>query len=296
MPQSCRFCSSNSLRLLFKANKTNEKQTKHFACTNTEFGSHGSIVKCDACEVIYVDDKTPQKKITTYYEVVEDPVYFEEQGAREKTFKKNLKNIEQLIPQKGKLLDIGTNTGLFVKLAKDSGWGATGLEPNKWAVDFAKKHYDLKLINQSFGRKTFKPDSFDVITMWDVIEHFVNPQEKAKNVFSFLKAGGLFAFSTVDPQSPLAVVFGTKWSWYMEMHRVFWSKKAAERELKKIGFGRIIFKPHFRYLTLGYLTTRAEALHPIISRFLGKSATALRVEKSIVPFYANDLYDCYAFK
>lgn len=296
MGKHCRFCKKGKIKLLFSANKGNGDEVKNFACTNSAFGRHGPIVKCEDCLLIYLDEDTPQKTITTYYQVVEDPVYFEEQGARQKTFEKYLVNLEKIFPKKGKLLDIGTNTGLFVKLARDSGWDAIGLEPNRWAVEYAKKEFGLKLINKPFEENTFKKESFDVVTMWDVIEHFTNPAEEVKKVYKFLKHNGVFAFSTVDPESPFAKMFGTRWSWYMEMHRVFWTRSAARSELGKIGFKKIIFKPHFRFLSMGYLSTRTEAVHPIISNSLTKITNLLHIGKFIVPYYANDLYDCYAFK
>jgi hypothetical protein len=82
----------------------------------------------------------------------------------------------------------------------------------------------------------------------------------------------------------------------MDMHRVFFSREAAKFYLKKTGFKKVIFTPHWRYLSLGYLATRLIAVNPLIAKFSGKIIKFLGIEKMIVPYYANDLYDCYAFK
>lgn len=294
---SCRFCGDKSLALFFKENKSlNDKQLSEFTCTNCGFGIHGPIVKCGSCGVIYVDEKIEQEQISTYYEVAEDPLYFAEQKAREITFRNYLKKLEKVFSSKGKILDVGTNTGLFVRLALNKGWEASGIEPNKWAVEYAKKNYGIDLINKPFEKGVFEKESFDVITMWDVIEHFTNPAEEMKKVYWYLKKGGVFALSTIDPESFLARLMGTKWSWYMEMHRVFFTRKTAEFYLKKTGFNKIIFKAHFRNLSLGYLSTRLAAVNPWISNLAGKVIRYLGLSKFIIPYYANDLYDCYAFK
>lgn len=297
MENLCRFCHKGNVKLLYPSTQRNNSKTADlFACTNCGFGIHGPIVGCPNCHIIYVDEKISQKQISTYYEVAQDPLYFQEQPARERTFTNYLNRLEKAFPKKGKLLDIGTNTGLFVKLAKDRGWDAIGLEPNKWAADYAKKTYGVKLVNKPFEKGVFSPGSFLVVTMWDVIEHFTDPVEELRKVYWYLAPGGLFAFSTVDPSSLLAKTMGARWSWYMAMHRVFFDQTAARRYLEETGFERISFKPHFRSLSLGYLTTRLAAVSDSLARTSHQIVSLAGLPKTIVPYYANDLYDCYAFK
>lgn len=297
MKSSCRFCQKKSLTLLFEANNLGKKKSSaNFALTNCGFGSHGPIVFCRQCDMVYVNEKITQSQISTYYEVAQDPLYFSQQEARKKTFSAYLTKLEKVFPQKGKLLDIGTNTGLFVRLAKDRGWDALGLEPNKWAVDFAKKNYDINLINKPFSKNSFPKNSFEVITMWDVIEHFNDPVSQLKIVYDSLKPNGLFAFSTVDPHSFLARIWGTKWSWYMDMHRAFFTRFAAKSYLQKTGFQKIIFSHHFRFLSAGYLASRLAAVNQNLAKHTGAMINSLGLSKIILPYYANDLFDCYAFK
>lgn len=296
MNKKCRFCQYKSLELMFAPTNKDALMASEFTCTNCGFGKHGPIVECKKCGLIYVDEPISQKQVSTYYEVVNDNLYFQEQPARKKTFSGYLKRLEELYLEKRKILDVGTNTGLFVKLAKDRGWQAFGLEPNKWAVEYAKKNYNINLINKSFEKNIFPKESFDVITMWDVIEHFTDPVREIKKVYEYLRPEGMFVFSTTDPQSPLARIMGTHWPWYMEMHRVFLSQKTAKKYLENIGFRKIIFKPHFRSLSLEYLATRLEAINHFLAIIASKIIKTLKISKIIIPFYANDLYECYAFK
>lgn len=296
MKEKCRFCGYESVRMLFSPTKGGKKEAAEFSCTNCGFGKHGVIVRCGNCRMVYVGEKISQKRISTYYEVADDPLYFAQQPARRKTFQRYLRRLEEIYPEKGKLLDVGTNTGLFVRLAIDAGWEAVGLEPNRWAAEYAKKNYDITLVNKPFDRKAFPKESFDVVTMWDVIEHFNDPVDQMANVFWYLRPGGVYAFSTVDPESLLAKFSGTHWPWYMEMHRAFLTPKTAEVYLKKAGFRKVVFRAHFRNLSLGYLATRLVAINRTLSEFMGKLFKVLHVDKVIIPYYANDVYDCYAFK
>lgn len=294
---TCRFCKTGELRLLFPANNKNPKSktADQFACTNCGYGVHGPIVKCQNCAIIYVDEPISQKEISDYYKISEDPLYLAEQKARRATFGHYLKKLEQYTPKKGKLLDIGTNTGLFIRVARDTGWEAQGLEPNKEAVGYAKKNFKLDLIAKPFEANTFSKGSFDVITMWDVIEHFTDPVKELKKVHAALKKDGVFAFSTVDPESIVAKIRGSSWPWYMEMHRVLLSQKVAQRYLKEAGFKKVIFTPHFRFFSMGYAAKMLGSIHPPFSRVTTLIVTAFGLGKILVPFYANDLYDCYAF-
>lgn len=295
--KECRFCKNRQIVVKFKPTKKHgEKSISEFSCTNCGFGKHGEIVACQNCGMVYVNEKISQKRISTYYEVADDPLYFAEQPARRKTFERYLGRLAKIYPEKGKLLDVGTNTGLFVRLAIDNGWKAQGLEPNRWAAEYAKKNYEITLVNKPFDRKAFAKESFDVVTMWDVIEHFNNPIEEMNNVFWYLRPGGVFAFSTVDPESILAKLSGTHWSWYMEMHRAFLTPKTAEKYLKKVGFRRVVTRSHFRNLSLGYLATRLVAVNSRVADYLSQLFKFLQIDKLIVPYYANDVYDCYAFK
>lgn len=296
--QACRFCRQKKLTLLFPANRVagGQKRSQDYACTSSSFGRHGPIVKCQNCQIIYIDEAASQGEISSRYEEISDETYIAEQEARKATFQKYLRKLEEHCFQKGKLLDIGTNTGLFVKLAKDSGWEATGLEPNSWAVNYAKKEYGIILINKPFEKETFPPETFDAVTMWDVIEHFTDPIGEIKKVHHCLKNGGVFAFSTVNPKSFLARIMGTKWSWFMEMHRVFFTPRAVRKYLSEIGFEKIVITPHWRNLSLGYLATRLEAVSPTLSKIASKIVSSAKLSSLIVPYYANDLYDYYAFK
>lgn len=295
--KECRFCHHKTAKLHFPQTKTRRAvSTEQFACTNISFVDHGPIVKCTVCGIEYVDEKISQEKISSYYEIVEDPTYFREQKAREKTFKNYLKKLEKIIQKKGKLLDIGTFTGLFVKIARDNGWDATGLEPNRWGVEFALKNYNVTIINKPLEKGAVAQNSFDIVTMWDVIEHFIDPVSEMKKVHGFLKPGGTFAFSTVDPESLIARLRGNSWPWYMEMHRAWLSRKTAEKYLLDCGFKKVVFKPHFRFFSLGYSATRLGQIHPLLPKIFIPLGNIFHLNEILVPFYANDLYDCYAFK
>lgn len=300
MNKICRFCHHPSAFLFYPAtNKGGQKLSSHFACTSCTMwggGVHGPIVKCNNCKILYVDEPITQKEISDFYQQTEDPLYLQEQQARQRTFQHYLNSMEKLFPTKGRLLDVGTNTGLFIKVALESGWDAYGLEPGKQAVEYAKKNFGIKLIAKPFETNTFSPQSFDAITMWDVVEHFTDPIAELKKVYRALRPGGMFAFSTVDPYSFVAKIQGERWPWYMEMHRVLLGRETALKYLREVGFVDIIFTSHWRFFSLGYTAKLWKSISPALASVFEMLGKELGISKVIVPYFAEDLYNCYAFK
>ena len=102
------------------------------------------------------------------------------------TLKNKLKIIEQFQPNKGSLLDIGAGTGHFLDLAQKNNWKVTGIEPN----DGAKKIATEKGITFIENIQSLERNSFDVITMWHVLEHVYDLDEQIKQLKRVLKEDG----------------------------------------------------------------------------------------------------------
>ncbi|MBE7412739.1 MAG: class I SAM-dependent methyltransferase [Leptospiraceae bacterium] len=106
--------------------------------------------------------------------------------------------------EKGKILDVGCGLGFFVKtvLEKRPGWEAFGYEMSPSAVKYAKEKNSLKNIFSGQVEKSKIPkNSFDIITLWDVIEHIPKPQPIMKYLYSILKPGGILFLQT--PNFPI---------------------------------------------------------------------------------------------
>ncbi|MDI6779052.1 MAG: class I SAM-dependent methyltransferase [Bacteroidota bacterium] len=94
-----------------------------------------------------------------------------------------------------KYLDVGSGPGSLVKLASDNGWEASGLEISKWAVDYAKKN-NVNVIEGTLDGVKFIDESFDVISMFDVLEHLSDPYNNIGEIFRILKPGGVLVIET----------------------------------------------------------------------------------------------------
>jgi 2-polyprenyl-3-methyl-5-hydroxy-6-metoxy-1,4-benzoquinol methylase len=266
-----------------------------FRCTSPGYGRHFAIVSCQNCGLVYTNPRLDGKQIIDSYVAVEDPLYLEERDGRVLTFERHLKPLEKLHAPPGKLLDVGAYTGVFVEIAAKHGWDAWGLEPGRWAVEQARSH-GLNMIEGTLDRSGLADRSFDVVTLWDVIEHLTDPFKEIQETYRVLKSGGLLVIHTMDIDSLFARVMRSRWPWLMEMHVYYFSRRTLSAMLEKAGFKVIRAVPQGRYLRLGYFATRIGGFSPLLGRLLGGLFKLLHLRQVPIPLNFGDLFTAYAIK
>jgi SAM-dependent methyltransferase len=111
-----------------------------------------------------------------------------------------LKEIESWIGRKGRLLEIGCNTGYFCKVAKDEGWQPTGIELSATMAEHANRTYGIETRAGDWTQMKFE-GPFDAIYCSHVIEHIPNPEEWLLKFRGILKPGGIICLSVPNVQS-----------------------------------------------------------------------------------------------
>jgi len=140
--------------------------------------------------------------------------------------KKKTDLIADLQPQKGKLLDIGAGTGDFLSAAKAAGWKVTGTEPNEKARNIAV----AKQVILAENTTNFAEHSFDMITMWHVLEHVPNPESQIRELKRLLKPEGTLIIAVPNFNSFDAKHYGKFWAAYdVPRHLWHFSKTAIAK-------------------------------------------------------------------
>jgi len=247
--------------------------------------------------LVYTDPRPDSQDIVETYQAVEDLLYLEEREGRVLTFERHLKPLERLTgPPNGRpLLDVGCYVGVFVEIAARHGWDAWGVEPSRWAVEQAQAR-GLRVVQGTLETADLPEATFDVVTMWDVIEHVTDPRGALQQVYRLLKPGGLVVVHTIDIESPFARLMSARWPWLMEMHIYYFSRRTLRAMLGKCGFQVLSDRPQGRYLRLGYLMNRVGALMPLVGRPAEWLVTKLGLRGLAVPVNLGDLFTAYARK
>jgi 2-polyprenyl-3-methyl-5-hydroxy-6-metoxy-1,4-benzoquinol methylase len=142
--------------------------------------------------------------------------------------KLNLINSHQ--PSKGLILDIGAGTGDFLSVAQKDGWKTIGVEPSDKAKSIAKSK------GVSFVEKTaeLESHSFDVISMWHVLEHVPNLEEQIKELKRLLKPSGTLIVAVPNFKSFDAKHYRNFWAAYdVPIHFWHFSKTAIQKLFAK---------------------------------------------------------------
>lgn len=121
---------------------------------------------------------------------------------------------------KGQLLDIGCGTGDFLFAAKNNGWKVTGIEPNEKARNIANKKNNNSVFDNS-QLNNLKENSFDVITLWHVLEHLPNLENDILIFKKLLKPSGSLIIAVPNYNSFDANYYKEFWAAY-DVPRHLW--------------------------------------------------------------------------
>lgn len=144
--------------------------------------------------------------------------------------KNKLNLINSLQPNKGKILDIGAGTGEFLSVAQQNGWNTTGVEPSEKAKQIAIN----KGVSFVEALAQLENQTFDVITMWHVLEHVPDLNHQIKELKRLLKPSGYLIVAVPNFNSFDAQHYGKFWAAYdVPIHFWHFSKTAIQKLFQK---------------------------------------------------------------
>ena len=166
-----------------------------------------TYVRCRRCSLVYLNPRPGNAELNRFYNTVQNiqPGGRERNAADARHNRHKIKKFRQaidLMQQQGRagdrLLDLGCATGLFMEMAERGGWQAYGTDVKETLVQRNRKRFGNRVKLQAGHRLDFEDGFFDVVTLFDVIEHLPDPVESLKEVARVLRPGGLVIISTPD--------------------------------------------------------------------------------------------------
>lgn len=213
------------------------------------------VVKCKNCGLIYTNPQPEEE---------ERPQFFTEENIKKSiTYQKKMKEfyIEGHIPlykwvlnrlhrftkTNKKILDIGSGLGVFLKLSQEYGWEPYGVDIAEGGVKYAKEVYGLKnVFRGTLEQSEFQLNYFDVITLFDVLEHITDPLSLLGKVRLYLKENGVVFIHVPNINFTLKrahikrKIFKKDFDLLIpETHLYHFSQSTIKKMLKKAGFKNI---------------------------------------------------------
>jgi len=228
----CPICGSSKQEKAIK--------TKDYFLTKEDF----SINKCKKCGFHFTNPRPVETRLGDYYKSEE---YISHSNSNKGLFgflyqqirRYTLKKKYDLISSKkdaNNILDIGCATGQFLYEFKKRGWNCRGVEPDEEARAFARKTYNLKVLDTE-EIDALDSHSFDVITMWHVLEHVSELSKRMEDLRRLIKENGIVFIALPNRLSWDALHYKKYWAGYdVPRHLYHFSKTDVNNIFEKYGF------------------------------------------------------------
>lgn len=241
------------------------RQLQSVYCASSDHQLLDRVVRCVSCEMVFLSPRPDTTLIQGGYEAVEDPVFVAQNPQRIRTFARVTRSIldrTHYNPAGKDLLDVGCAGGAFPAAARDAGFNAQGIEPSRWLSSYARQTYGLEIRQGILTSGVYPQAGFDVVSLWDVIEHVPEPHEILTIIHGLLRPQGYLWVNYPDIGSLTAKLMRWRWPFWLSVHLHYYVRKTMQRQLEQAGFEVLFMTPHWQQLQLGYVLQRAAALAP----------------------------------
>lgn len=214
------------------------------------------IVRCEQCGLIFLREMPSANALDAFYNSTEyfdgaacgyDKSYFKQRASIERESARRLRQIEALLAgtslKAGRtLLDVGCAAGFFLRVAQARGWRVSGIEVSRSMAAYASRLLGVEIKNL-FDVRGMALDAYEVVTLWEVVEHLTAPLPILRKVGEALAPGGLVALSTPNTGHWHAQRHPEWWSEFKPpAHVVYFTETTLRDLLTRAGFENIIIR------------------------------------------------------
>lgn len=293
--RNCPNCGEDDSTVIFDSNMKEADlqkgiKTVYMLWENT----HGRYVKCKNCHLIYVNPIEKASKINGDYSKMENndaPII---RRSRLRAAKSQLGLIKK--HKNGTtLLDIGCGEGFFLFNASKAGYTTKGIEISQYAAEYAGREFGLDVEVKPFEELQYPENYFDVVTLWQVLEHVPHPIVVLREVHRILKPEGLLVTSTPDIESIMAKIFRRKWWSLRRLHINQFTAKTLTDMLKRAGFNNVFSTNYKEYISISMLAIPLLKYLRKYERAKGRfhpSSTSGKIMNELSLAYSSRLDNC----
>lgn len=208
-------------------------------------GETFALWRCAGCDFLFTQDPPSAEEAGRYYQGEEYISHSDNQEgvvnklyhkARDYMLGQKFRLVDRTTAGK-RLLDYGTGTGYFTDFMNRKGYAAEGIEIDPAARRYGAEKFGIVVRAPEALFSELQPDSFDVITLWHVLEHLYDPQRYLDRFRTLLSAKGKLIVAVPNHKSKDAKAYGSDWAAYdVPRHLWHFSPATMRKMMKKAGF------------------------------------------------------------
>lgn len=255
------------------------------------------VVSCCKCNLFYLNPRPTKKDIYSFYQNNYfhsglNSTGYSNYSILDKDLKleaeKKLKIIKQFI-KNGRLLDIGCGYGHFLMSARNDGYKVEGFDISKDAINKLISHGIKGKVGKSIN--SLPNEYFDIITAWDVVEHFTDPKTSFQAISKLQRANSYLFITTPNINNWNAKIFGKYWYGYKRIpeHLFFYSEKHIKVFLEKSGYNVVRILNWGFYRNIGYCVDQTARYNKNLHVLLNKLVKFFNLQNKTLFFPIIDM-------
>jgi 2-polyprenyl-3-methyl-5-hydroxy-6-metoxy-1,4-benzoquinol methylase len=234
---ACNLCGSRETRIIYEG--------------SSRFDTPGTkVVQCCQCDLVYLNPRLARlaDNFTMQEAYLRDFYlpFYQQQGLLSNTnqvltdrirpYYQQYLQMMQPYRQTNRVLDVGCAIGLFLVATRLDNWEGYGFDPSGPLSAYGREHFGLSIAQGELQTMNFPKHHFDVVTLWNVIEHLFDPQAVLREVSRMLRPGGLLIVQMPNWNSLARAQVGTKWEMFVTDHFYYFSAATTGKMLAKTGY------------------------------------------------------------
>lgn len=261
--RSCCACGQNKCRFLYRTRL-----------------SPGPVVQCLNCGLIYINLVEHPERLAIegqsgagdliYAGVlpIYQQLYLAEAEVKRRLYNQTVERIESLTGETGTLLDIGSYMGLFMKTAVERGWQCKGVEPELEAWEYSVQKLGLDACWGTLNTCEFPPQSFNAVTMLQVLEHIADPRQTLQQIHGLLRPGGVLLVEVPNIDCLSFKLLGKRHRHFAKHHFTFFTPKTLIALLNECGFRTLSVNFPRRSISIRLVGFGLRMWHPAVYKLV----------------------------
>lgn len=239
------------------------------------------VMRCRDCEMVYVTPRVPDSHLHLIYQTE----YFKSSSASDfgytdytrdkpgylRSFRRKAKMVRKW-KDSGLLLEVGSAAGFFLKAMSEEGFVAHGVEVSPYVCEFARKELGLEhVFNGLLKDAPYSKGVYDVVALWDVIEHVPDPIAELKLIREFMKDDAILVMQTQDIDTWFARLLGSKWQHFKQLEHIHhFSPKTIRTVLDRSGFEvmNLTHRGAGKYISVDFFVERMRRYSVVVHHLL----------------------------